>query len=361
MFRTIDWGRNRYKPMVMFAHTAAIGAVDLHEVIIRSRMGLIHPDPQSAQFSRHAWLECYRRPSNVEAIVMHLMAAPDRIEECEYVKQEWPRLRRVLKAELRNLPRDERSRKLGERYCNLVYRAHVRDVEKQLKGEKREIPENAAEWFEKSELVFFISVAVPCLLENGCWPAELLVKAWRGDFEALEKLLRLDPIIETEPRVADQLFQMKKSSPDRHRLLMQAKAKGRTKTITLADLKFSLGGLLYKWSREWEAILKGELMFELLPRYALPGRLAEVQRWIRRERKRQQRKSYGCALTAPAIRGLFDAVAYDTRRRPIKPGTQIRELADPDMPQGEEAVRKRLKRNTKQWPSLRKWDKNRAG
>ncbi len=199
--------------------------------------------------------------------------------------------------------------------------------------------------------MFFLSVAAPCFLENGCWPAALLVKGWRGDFEVLEKLLRLDPIIETEPRVADRLFRLQKTDPDRYRLLMQAKADGRTKTITLEDLKFSLAGLLYKWSHGWEAILKGELLFEVLPRCALPGRLAEVQAWIRRERKRQKRKSHGCALTAPAIRKLFDAVAFDT----------VQGETDPDYKDQEpEAFRKRVRRNTKQWPALGNWDKFRA-
>lgn len=350
MSKTVEWGRNRFQPMVIFAHTVAMNVEACHEIIIRSRQGLIQPESQGGQFSRAAWLECYRRASSVEAVLLQCLEAPERIEECDYVKQEWPGLRRTLRAELRNLPRDERNRKLSERYLNLVYRAHLRDVEKRLQGHEDEVPDNAGAWFDKPELVFFLSVAAPCLLKNGCWPAELMGQAWRGDFEALEKLLRLDPIVATERHVADQLFRLQSMNPDRHRLLLQAKADGRTKTITLPDLKFSLAGLLSKWSHEFEGILRGELLFDLMPRYALRGRLAEVERWIKRERKRRQRERHGCSLTAPAIRKLFDAIAYDTGRG----------LIDRDLPQEEEAFRKRVHRNMSAWPSLRNWDKIRA-
>ena len=40
MLKTIEWGRNRFKPMVMFAHTMALNAAECYELISSRAAGL---------------------------------------------------------------------------------------------------------------------------------------------------------------------------------------------------------------------------------------------------------------------------------------------------------------------------------
>ena len=160
----------------------------------------------------------------------------EQAKESETFQQEWRRGRREFFVELRKYRPDERDRKWGERCWDVAYRAHVKDVEKTLSG-RDELPENLGAMIGKPEIVFFLSVAAPCFLEYRCWPIALLSQARSGDMIALERLLRLDGTVAHLKPIADHLFRLQATDPDRHRLLMAETAEGRTKTIARDDVK----------------------------------------------------------------------------------------------------------------------------
>ncbi|MCG8587008.1 MAG: hypothetical protein MI757_20065, partial [Pirellulales bacterium] len=138
---------------------------------------------------------------------------------------------------------------------------------------------------------------------------------------------------------------------ERYDELKKAEREGRTTPVTLEQVKFSLGGLLMKWSCEWEQrVLKGELLIEVMQRFVTPKNCSAIKRWTRAMRKRGERLSPGCRLNAPAIKQLFDAVARDTGEG----------LVDPAFVKQPNSNYKRLKRNSELWPSLRETDISRA-
>lgn len=180
-------------------------------------------------------------------------------------------------------------------------------------------------------------------------PWQLYRQASRGDIDALEKLLRLDSMLLSDPAIGRQLFRLRKHNSAAEKLLLQADSEGRNSKLTLADVKFSLAGLIQKLSQELNRVASREFFEPILLEHTQPAHRLAMRRWIKRQRDRIRRlRRPKFALTAADIRRLFDAVAQDSEGKAI----------DTDFSQQEpHSFYKRVIRNAKLWPNLYDSDK----
>jgi hypothetical protein len=85
------------------------------------------------------------------------------------------------------------------------YRDHLREVRAFLKGEPTGDEESAEFGRQircRPELHFMLTVTMPCIIEYGLLPVELLRRARSGDERAIERAIRLDPTTADDLRVA---------------------------------------------------------------------------------------------------------------------------------------------------------------
>lgn len=121
------------------------------------------------------------------------------------------------------------------------------------------------------ESSFFILVTVPCWLIYRISPTRLYRKARQGNFDALEKLLMLDPLMLHDPTIGKKIQELRFTHKNsKYEKLLQAPLKEHQLKVTSQQMKYAIGGLL--------------------------SALAKV---INKK------------LTAPDIQKLFDAVAQD--------------------------------------------------
>ena len=348
-----EWAEGRFKPMAMLAQVVALGTEACHGTIHESRGQWLLGTEEADGIRVEKWLGLYRQPLQVEEVALQFLQKAEGLDGAEDAIGEWPVVRQALLAAFRDLVRKQiaegvslKGVERAKRWLDLYYRrVHIPWLERQLRDEG-EVPVDFREWLRVPAFVFFLSVAMPCWLEYRETPWTLLLRARRGDFDSLDKLLRLDPMVEHDRGIRGRLFGMMKRSPDQHNELMKAKHAGRTKEISLGQVKFALGGLLMKWSLDLEKVLKGEILFDAMERHARPENRDSVRRWIKAQRKRMERVRLKCRLNAEDIKRLFDAVAKDRGQG----------LVDPDFDQQPNSVYKRLDRNARLWPGLRDMD-----
>jgi hypothetical protein len=353
-----EWGVAKYKPIVMLAHVVSASAQECYEIILASRAAskLLPKD-----CGPDAWLRLYRQPLNVEAIVLSLLCSEVEPQLMSDTLSHWPRLRGevmgVVEIKLRKrltkwfttgMPLRVIER--CDRYMDRFYeRYHLPQISSLLHDETARATQSPT-WLYRPEFLFFMSVAMPCWLEYGKTPWELFQQARRGDFQAMENLIRLDPEVDKEQTLKGIVFRMSRQNPAQYKLLNKARAEGRKSPITLADVKFSLGSLLMKWSKEIQGIVRGELLFRSLEANTEAEYRNSMHKRIKAAREAAERTGIKCWLKAPDIKALFDAIAQDTGEG----------LADADFAGQPNSIYKRLERNAKMWPSLQETDISRA-
>ena len=352
-----EWGKDRFKPMVMLAHITALATEDSHRLVLKSRGASILTKFCGADARIEDWLDLYRHRDWLEGVMLQAVFDAESAVDPTSSRGLPHDLRRELNASLQDdLKRvlagqvTEREGQIAKRMIEWKYRREHLPMVRAMIEDNEPLPANTRDWLAKTEVLFFLTVAAPCWLEYRETPWSLYRRACRRKVDAMEKLLRLDPEIDKDSRLAERMFEMRRQNPDTYDFLQHARAKGRTNKVTLVDMKFLLGGLLVRWSKEMHSILQGELFFEVLEESVPLERRAEMRRLIRIRRDRAKRDSLKCRLNAADIKTLFDAVAKD------RDGL----LVDPDFTQQPHAIAKRLNRNSSLWPSLRKTDKNRA-
>ena len=139
------------------------------------------------------------------------------------------------------------------------------------------------------ESSFFVLVTVPCWLIYRTSPTRLYRKARQGNFDALEKLLSLDPLMLHDPSIGKQIQKLRLNNKSfKYEKLLAATLKEHHLNITAQQMKYAAGGLLSAFAK----ILKQK-------------------------------------LTAPDIQKLFDAVTKDFDK----------EIADSDLPAGDSFAR----------------------
>jgi hypothetical protein len=164
--------------------------------------------------------------------------------------------------------------------------------------------------FQKVEIQFFLRVAFPCWLLYGQTATRMYQQARHSNFDALDDLLRLDKALVADRRIASRLMWARWQNRPLFDKLSSAISGRPSRKISTPKLKVVLAGLISRISQHFPQ-----------------------------------------PLTAPDIRGLFDAIAQDNGR-----------LRDLDIPTGDEAWAKAIQRERLFWQSvpapIRQPDKN---
>ena len=352
-----EWGRKRFKPMVMLAHMVAASATECYELIADAKRRRTLIFNQAKEISLERWLELYRNRSWVESFLLRLAFNPQQIDDLEdarneikIIKQENMALAKEFVTQQLTIGNDERLPRIANRLIERYYqKTHLPMIESELRGNETTI-ENMEFWIKQPEILFFMYVVMPCWLEFHVSPWVLYAQGRRGKFQALEQLLRLDSEAGNDPYFQEHLFRLMREQPERYDLLQRARFEGCKRKVDLADVKFLLGGLLIKLSSQCQYILQGDLVFDVIEQNIIEGHRDEVLKWLKVVRKWAARSPIKCRLRAPDIQGLFDAIARDS-------GLGLNDL---DFIREPNSNYKRLRRNTGIWPSLWKADKSRA-
>lgn len=354
------WGEGRFKPIVMLGQVVALSASACHEWVLRCRGKSLLELPEAKGISMEQWLRLYRQQSLTEGIIFRFLNSPEPVQVDENTPEEYRAFRQVVDFEFSeevegavydflNGKTHNPSAMLGEKY----YRQMHLPMLQQMLSDNEPVPANFREWFRLPEMIFFLGVVAPCWVEFQRTPWTLYRRVcrggWREAFTELEQLVRIDPEVVKDTRIGSVVFEMRKQNAEGYKLLQQAARDGCKGAVNLDDVKYLLGGLLMRWSKELQPVLEN-LHFELMAKHALPGREAEVQQWIKRLRKQAARNPIKCWLKAPDIKELFDAVAQDTGRG----------LVDDDFKGQPNSIYKRLSHNANAWPMLREADVRRA-
>lgn len=163
------------------------------------------------------------------------------------------------------------------------------------------VKEGFLNMFSEGELEgsFFLFVIAPCWLLYRTTPTRLYRKARLGDLDALEKLLRLDPLILHDPTVGKQIQAFRfKNKNNAYQTLLEAPLKRPKAKITRKKMKYAIAGLISAMATSFK--------FE---------------------------------LEEPDIRALFDAVAKDSEDKSI----------DTDIADSPEAFSKAIQRDRTFW------------
>lgn len=125
------------------------------------------------------------------------------------------------------------------------------------------------------ESSFFILVTVPCWLVYRMSPTRLYRKARKGEFDALVKLLNLDPLMLHDPAIGKRIQELRFNHKiTKYEKLLEAPLKDSHVNITAQQMKYAVGGLI--------------------------SALAKILKPVTKK-----------SLSAAAIHKLFDAVAQD--------------------------------------------------
>ncbi|ADB14990.1 hypothetical protein Psta_0299 [Pirellula staleyi DSM 6068] len=341
-----QWAEGRSLLLAMVSHMMAVNASAAFDIIqlVRSEAFLAHRRASGLQTA--AWHACYRKPFSVEAAALSAVQCLDAGMNEQEISEDWHEVCHFgTPLFLQELTRllvfggvTQREYRLFSRLAKRYYqRSHLPLMQKMLRDECPPLLDSERV-MAKPEILFTFSVAFPCWIHFRKTPWELYLAARCGDFEAFESLARLDSSILQEPRLASQAARLALHHPDQSRLLLRAAERGISDTLTLAKVKFFLGGFLYSMAEQMERFAKREPIYEAVLQSAQPGYEREVRGWVSKERRKMERVKTGCRLTSMDIRKLFDAVARDK-------GTG---LVDPDFDQQPNTIHQRLARNC--WP-----------
>lgn len=180
-----------------------------------------------------------------------------------------------------------------------------RDLESDIKGEPiaLQLQADFLSMFTKSLAgQFYLFVAVPCWLLYRDSATNLYRKARLGDYDSLEKLLRLDALLIHDPSIGKQVQQLRiKGKYSAYENLIESILKKPKNKSTKKKMKYAIAGLISGIS-----------------------------------------SAINHPLTEPQIRELFDAVAQDTQKKSI----------DTDLPDSPEAFAKAIQRDRYYWNKI---------
>lgn len=95
------------------------------------------------------------------------------------------------------------------------------------------------------ESSFFVLVTVPCWLLYQIHPGRLYRKARQGNFDALQKLLNLDPLMIHDPMIGKQIQKLRfKNKSRQYEKLFEILLKKSTIHVTPQQMKYAIGGFL---------------------------------------------------------------------------------------------------------------------
>ena len=163
------------------------------------------------------------------------------------------------------------------------------------------------------EFAFFIKVTAPCWIFYGMPPVNLYRRALQGNYEAIEKLLRLDSLMIHEPKISENISKYRfGSSSNAYEQLLAAPNRVIDVPKNLKNIKYSIGGLI--------------------------SALSQI---------------IGRPLTAPQIRSLFNAIVKESD--PIEYNNEKPE--DLDFPENDDSFYRRIKEKHDFWLKMLHPDK----
>lgn len=352
------WGEGRFLPLVMMAQNIASAApliYQLMELVQRAECPWLLASSYADEITLTSWRRMYRDRTRCEGIILHFLASPSTPNFADATAESWSQLRGSFEAELvAELTSGilqgytSEQKQWAERVLRVYYkRTHLPSISQQFKAV--DPPDNFELWLRRPEFVFFFSVVMPCLLLHQEWPWDVFERARHGDIDAIERLLRIDPDVDSDDEIEELCFRCRRSQPEKCHLLSKAGQRPKM-ALDLKEIKFILGGWILQQSREMQTAVNLEPVLEALECKSPVDKSASMKKWVKVLRKRIDRHGVRCRLKAPEIKSLFDAFARDSGLG----------LVDPDFSGQPNSIYKRLDRKAELWNKLAKTDKIRA-
>ena len=310
MLSVEKWAQDKSPLIAILAPQMANTAQDIHLAFqdIKNRRLFTHQFPLPHLPS---WFNLYRNHRKSSKFTKQLISdfssfSPGSLSFAEGMQSiQQTNLQETLK-EFSKLPRQEREELIRE--AQKMLKQIVTESFHDLYSDLAEDPidpqqqDGFLQSLEAVEASFFYLVIIPCWILYQDYPTRLYRKARQGDFESLERLIRLDSLMIHDPSIGRQV----------HLLRMRRK-------------RFKFDALLDAVHRRPKAKITRQKM-----KYAYAGLISAIS------------SSVGTPLTEPQIRALFDAIAQDRHKT----------LIDTDLPNTPETFSKAIQRHRKPWQNL---------
>lgn len=197
--------------------------------------------------------------------------------------------------------------------------------------------EESEEWgqfFQHPVCVFLITVSVPCWIYYQETVESLIGKIEKGDFEALQKIIRLDKRFMAN-KIVQKAYQNELNANVRIRKKYLAKAmtEGPEKELSLQSVKYMISAMLLVGSDQIKARIertRDELLHRIADKHP-PEEAAAIAKFIE-----GMSSAFIKPITLPALKELFDVVAKESS------GIQC-DLDIADTPKGFESAMRRYK------------------
>lgn len=307
-----EWAKGKPQGLVIMAQQFAVAAEPCFEFLKKIKLG-DRIEAFSSLPKAKEWVRLYRNHRRMERSLIECLRGFGKnvgvwAEVIELIFLRRKTLRNVLeniKKQFEIMRPFERRRFIskGQKEASRVYSLHLADIESDInRNVDEKLNRRLKEALSEPEIKFFFKVWVPCWFLYGDYPPRLLRRARLGHLKPMEKIVRLDPSVVNDPKIAEYLH--------------QARAKGKKKTLSVLT----------------DALLKGPKAKITLRKVkcSIAGAISCASILMRHR------------LTEPEIRGLFNAVAHDMNK----------EDRDQDLP-SPEAFEKAIRRERAFWmPTL---------
>lgn len=306
------WAQDKPFLLALFAPQVATGAQDLH-LLFKDMKNHKLLNQSFAQPDLSAWFSLYRSHRTINLFLKCLFSdfSPfssesvdfgEMLSNADQIKKELgkPEIKKQLEAlsvegkvTCFQQAKAIQEKMLKESFEDLKMDNTGEPVPAEMKSEFLSMFTNSLE----GQFYFFITV--PCWLLYRDSATRIYRKARLGDYNSLEKLLRLDPLVIHDPSIGKQIqkFRFMGKSIAYENLIEAVLNKPKEKS-TRKKMKYSVAGLISGLSL-----------------------------------------AINHPLTEPQIRQLFDAIAQDTRSQPI----------DTDLPESPESFAKAIQRDRFYW------------
>lgn len=299
--KTDEWGQNKHPLLAIICQQSASFADDLHEIL--SYVKQQEHIPKLPEANPKSWLRLYR---NHRLLEKNFLGALSELGE-------FPAIIAGLYAHAKSPvkpttpPSDKLASLPPEECIRAIYELNLKDLEDEFAGTPCDegMKAKIKELLINQEFLFQCKVVLPCLLLYGLHPCKLLRRARLGDLKALEQLIRLDKLAQTDFGIAQQSLR-----------LLHRKNKCKYEAVIARAVS---GAPKFPHSRKQA-------------RYLLAGLISLLS------------EAFCHKLEEPDIRALFNAIAYD------KSGGKI--VIDTTLPDSPETFSKAIQRSRAFWKSI---------
>jgi len=201
--KTVELWQVKPYLVAMLSQVMARFADDLHEILAFTKSqkyfpGLPEPSPKE-------WLKLYRSHRYLDkqlSGLRHFGGLPEFLVKLYEAFQDNLKSQRIGKAQPA-IPLDAEQQAMVDAALQEVLRLFLADFESEIKNEPltEKFKETARTYLVTLEFHFLLKVTLPCFVCYRTSPARLLRQARLGNHEALEKLIRLDILVLSDPRI----------------------------------------------------------------------------------------------------------------------------------------------------------------